>query len=112
MPTQILMTRLRSYERARDWLREARDVELKPGRSVRVVNERYNGYGMIVSDESCPLDKIAVQLENGNKWWYPVEDCSVTNRETCPPWLQQLIKAESKATMRRLGTRKNSEVQP
>lgn len=106
MATQLLMTRLRSYERVRDSLREARDVEFKPGRSVRVINERYHGYGMIVADDSCPLDQIAVQLENGNVWWYPVEDCSIANRDSCPPWLQQLMKVESKSVVRRLVAQK------
>lgn len=105
MPTQILIARLRSFERARDSLRDARDAELKAGRGVRVVNERYSGYGMIVGDNSCPLDQVAVKLENGNTWWYPVEDCSVANRDTCPPWLQRLMKVEAKTVIRQLGAR-------
>jgi hypothetical protein len=103
MPTQILMSRLRSFETARDRLREARATEFKPGRGVSVSNDRYHGYGLIVADEGCPLDQIAVKLVNGNTWWYPIEDCSLANRDACPAWLQQLIKAESKTTFRRLG---------
>ena len=103
MPTSILLSRLRLFESARDRLREARDAEFKVGRGVRVINERYSGYGLIVADESCPLDQIAVKLENGNTWWYPVRDCHQVNRDTCPPWLQQLMKTESKMFVRRLG---------
>lgn len=102
MATQIVMSRLRSFQDARDRLREARDAEFKAGRGVRVVSDRYHGYGLIVNDDGCPLDQLAVKLENGSTWWYPLGDCSVANRDTCPPWLQRLMKAESKSVIKRL----------
>lgn len=86
----------------RDRLVEARHHEFKPGRAARVINERYRGYGLIVVDDGCPVDQLAVKLENGNTWWYPLEDCSIANRDACPGWLQKLMQVESKSVARRL----------
>lgn len=108
MPTQIVLGRVRAYQTARDRLLEARAAEFKPGRGVRVINERYSGYGLIVNDEGCPPDQLAVKLENKNTWWYPLEDCSLANRDTCPPWLQQLMKVESKSVIRRLAAQRTT----
>lgn len=102
MATQILLSRVRLFQSARDHLREARDAEFKPMRGVRVINERYRGYGLVVRDEGCPLDQVAVTLENGNTWWYPIEDCSLAPRDSCPPWLQKLMQSESKSVVKRL----------
>lgn len=97
MPTEIIMSCLRRFRTAREQLTEARQQEYPAGRGVRVVNERYNGYGMIAEDDGCPVDQLAVKLENGNTWWYPLEDCSLANRDTCPPWLQRLIRFERRS---------------
>jgi hypothetical protein len=78
-------------------LQEARHREFPIGRGVRVVHERYNGYGMIVEDGGCPVDQLAVKLENGNTWWYPLDSCSLANRDTCPPWLQRLMRFEKRS---------------
>ena len=103
MATSILLSRLQRFQEARDRLREARDAEFRPGRGARVINDRYNGYGLVVRDEGCPLDQIAVKLENGNTWWYPIEDCSLASRDSCPPWLQRkLIEVKSKSVVKRL----------
>lgn len=52
--------------------------------------------------ESCPLTKLAVKLENGNTWWYEIEDCSAIRREDCPPWLQRVLKKDSTISVRAL----------
>ena len=96
------MSRLRQFQSARDRLMESRNAEFKPRRAVRVINERYHGFGLIVHDETCPLDQIAVRLENGNTWWYPLDDCSLASRDSCPQWLQKLIQVESKSVVKRL----------
>lgn len=107
MPTEIIMTRLRQYQTAKERLTEGRRAEFPSGRGVRVVHERYNGYGMIVDDDSCPVDQLAVKLENGNTWWYPLDSCSLANHGTCPPWLQRLIKFEARsAIVRKMVLRK------
>lgn len=95
MPTQILLTRLTTYRKYREWLKEARETEFKTGRPVRVINERFNGYGLVTTDENCPLDWLPVKLENNNVWWYPLEDCSLAKRDNCPPWLQRMLKKDS-----------------
>lgn len=106
MPTQILMSRIRNYQTARDRLVEARDAEFKPGRAVRVLHDRYRGCGLIVFDANCPLHALPVRLENGNTHWYPMEDCSLAPRDSCPPWLKRLIKVESKSAVRRLAAQR------
>lgn len=102
------MSRLRQYQTAKTRLTEAREREFPAGRGVRVVSDRYNGYGMIVDDDGCPVDQLAVKLENGNTWWYPLDDCSLTNRDTCPPWLQRLMRFEKRsAEVRQLVARES-----
>lgn len=102
MPTQILMDRLRNFRHAEKKMREARDAEFAPGRAVRVISARFNGFGWIVRDSGCPLDQLPVQLENGNVWWYPLEDCTLARRENCPAWLQNLLKKDSVVNIRKL----------
>lgn len=97
MPTEIIMSRFRQFQTARERLLEAKQREFPSGRGVRVVNERYNGYGMIVTNDDCPVDQLAVKLENGNTWWYPLDCCSLANRDTCPPWLQRLMTFEARS---------------
>jgi hypothetical protein len=104
------MSRLRQFQTAKERLTEARQREFPAGRGVRVVHERYNGYGMVVVDDGCPIDQLAVKLENGNTWWYPLDSCSLANRDTCPPWLQRLMRFEARsATVRRMVAR-DSEI--
>lgn len=110
MPSEIVMGRLRQYQTAKERLTEARQREFPVGRGVRVVHERYNGYGMIVEDDGCPVDQLAVKLENGNTWWYSLDSCSLANRDTCPPWLQRLMRHERRsAEVRRLVARETVE---
>ena len=99
MPSEILMSRYRQFQTAKERLIEACQREFPLGRGVRVAHERFNGYGMIVADDSCPVDQLAVKLENGNTWWYPLDCCSLANRDTCPPWLQRLMKFEARSAM-------------
>lgn len=106
MATAIIMERLRQYQNTKQRLTEARQREFPSGRGVRVINERYNGYGMITDDDGCPPDQLAVKLENGNTWWYPLDDCSLANRDTCPPWLQRLIRFESRSVVKRLAAQR------
>lgn len=109
MATAIIISRLRQFQTAKERLIEARRREFPSGRGVRVVDERYNGYGMIVDDDGCPVDQLAVKLENGNTWWYSLDSCSLANRDTCPPWLQRLMGFESRSVVRRLEAQKAGE---
>lgn len=36
---------------------------------------RYVGPGQVMQD-SEPADQLAVRLDNGNTWWYPIEACT------------------------------------
>lgn len=45
------------------------------GTPVTVDCPRYKGPGTAVTDNQCPPDQVAVLLENGNVWWYPMEAC-------------------------------------
>lgn len=56
----------------REWKRKA-----FPHRCIVKVNcDRYKGYGVVIASSECETDKLAVMLENGNTWWYPVEACT------------------------------------
>lgn len=110
MATAILINRFRQYQTAKERLIEARQREFPTGRGVRVIHERFNGYGMIVEDDGCPVDQLAVKLENGNTWWYPLDSCSLVDRNTCPPWLQRLMRFERRsAEVRQMVARDNTQ---
>jgi len=59
------------------------------GQIVRVdCKGRYEGYG-IVERQDEPPDKLAVRLENGNVWWYPLDDCVKAEPSALLPlWLK------------------------
>ena len=87
----------------RDRLKAAVDAEFKIGNPVRVRRDSGSDlYGLVVNDENCPLTKLAVKLENGNTWWYEIEDCSAIRRDDCPPWLQRVLKKDSTVSVRAL----------
>src|SRR6267154_399905 len=102
MATEILRTRLASFRKAQEWLKEARAAEFKAGRPVLVLHDRFRGYGLVADSADCPLDQLAVQLENGNTWWYPLDDCHLVRRDDCPPWLQRILKKDSVVSVRAL----------
>lgn len=103
MPSELLRTRLASFRKSRDWLREARDAEFKVGKPVRVRRDSgHDLYGLVVFDGQCPLTQLAVKLENGNSWWYEVEDCYSVRRDDCPAWLQRILKKDSTVSVRAL----------
>ena len=43
---------------------------------VNVDCGQYVGSGKVVSDCGCPINKLPVQVGNGNVWWYPLIACS------------------------------------
>jgi hypothetical protein len=45
-----------------------------PGKPVHVDAPRYHGYGVATLTEG-KADELAVRLENGNVWNYPIESC-------------------------------------
>jgi hypothetical protein len=64
---------LSAYATARAALEKYRDENYSRGTPVMVNCNRYVGPGLAVRDAQCPLDQVAVVLENGNVWWYPLE---------------------------------------
>jgi len=60
-------------------IREAREFKARvfPVKSaVYVQSARYRGFGFIARHEQqTPFEQLAVTLENGNEWWYPVLEC-------------------------------------
>lgn len=65
--------RVERYHAARRELQEYKEREFGKGMRVRVDSGRYRGPGSVVADSQCPPDQVAVQLENGNVWWYPID---------------------------------------
>jgi hypothetical protein len=45
------------------------------GTKVNVNSESYRGPGVAVDNDGVPPDKLAVRLDNGNTWCYPLECC-------------------------------------
>ena len=61
------------YRRALDELEKCKSERYYHGTPVMVDCPRYKGPGVAVTDNQCPPDQVAVSLENGNTWWYPME---------------------------------------
>lgn len=57
-------------------LRDYKNHRFQVGSKVRVNNPRFVGVGIVAFDADCQPDNLAVCLENGNVWWYPIEDCT------------------------------------
>jgi hypothetical protein len=58
---------------------------------VYVSCTQYTGHGIVDNDGNCPVDKLAVRLENGNTWWYPLDACSeIWSRKEIPPSLKRM----------------------
>lgn len=57
--------------------------EMFPVKSIVNVDcGQYVGPGKVVSDCGCPIDKLPVQVGNGNVWWYPLIACSPNDKSS------------------------------
>ncbi len=65
--------RVERYQAARRELQEYKDREFPRGQAVHVDTGRYRGPGSVAARGECPPDQVAVLLENGNVWWYPID---------------------------------------
>ena len=71
--TCLLVEALDAYKSAAMKLERLRREQFPEGCSVRIASGQYHGLGEVVAVPECPLDQIAVRIENGNLWWYPLE---------------------------------------
>lgn len=72
------------YRRALAELEKCKADRFYHGTPVTVDCPRYKGPGTAVTDNQCPPDKVAVLLENGNVWWYPMESCRPNDPDQRP----------------------------
>jgi hypothetical protein len=63
---------VRQYEDARENLIDAKWGAFPIGTPVLVDCPQYSGPGIITQEANTPPNKVAVRLENGNVWWYPI----------------------------------------
>lgn len=73
--TKAVKTMFRDWKGLSFQLAAWKSQTFVPGSVVTVDCERYSGDGMVFYDPDCPLDQLAVRLQNGNAWWYPIEKC-------------------------------------
>lgn len=59
---------------------------------VSVICSQYTGYGIVVTEDGCPVEKISVQLENDNVWRYNLTDCVPVRRQEWPEWVKCRIR--------------------
>lgn len=53
----------------------------------------YKGFGVSVGKCSeCPPDKLAVRVESGNVWYYPLECCEIKSGGPVPSWILEMSK--------------------
>ncbi len=66
-------------------LKDYRRCTFRKFRFVKVDCERFRGHGITIFQGEAPPDHVAVLLENGNTWWYPIESVvPVTNLRDVP----------------------------
>jgi hypothetical protein len=62
---------------------------------------RYTGHGIVVGREGTDAGQLAVELENGNTWWYDVLACRpALDSSEWPAWLKRRVRAISSACKR------------
>ena len=107
MATDFLRGLSDRYRQHRDSLATAKATEFPVGDVVYVNSPRCHDFGIVANDGNCPVDQLAVELENGNVWWYPLEDCSQTVKGEWPDWLKRRLwhrkMEQSKTIVRKLG---------
>jgi len=60
------------YEAAVKAIAAWKEKHLPRKTEVEVDHHRYQGKGVVVSAEGCPVDHVAVRLPNDNVWFYPI----------------------------------------
>ena len=63
------------YKMAANQLKAYRDDTFKKGAKAKVDCPRFTGIGKVACQHDVQPDLLAVTLENGNTWWYPIENC-------------------------------------
>lgn len=81
-----------NYDRAAKKLLDYKASELPPNTVVYVECDQYTGYGISVLNDGVKPNQIAVKLENGNTWWYPVEKTFPANTRPgdWPEWIKKI----------------------
>lgn len=81
--TESITDAVRKYREAWESLRDFRSRTYPQWAKVRVNAPTFRGLGVVQykGQHDCPLDKVPVLLENGNVWWYHIEDCAPTAEE-------------------------------
>ncbi len=72
IPYELAEALMSSFQCIRTHLEEYKAKSLPSGTEVTVKCDRYDGPGVVVSEDDCPIQQVAVKLPNGNTWWYDV----------------------------------------
>lgn len=88
-----LNRRLVNFQQARNELQEVKAIMFPVPCVVMVDSGRFCGMGVVwreTADEGPA--QLAVVLENGNTWSYPLEDCRrIDNEIQWPEWTKRLM---------------------
>lgn len=75
------------YFTASDELARERDLVFVPGTLVQHIE---SGNICLVRDSDCPADQVALEFENHNVWWKPIEEVSTDLAGLIPSWMKGL----------------------
>lgn len=108
----LFMIQSGNFRYYRQILIESRDKAFPIDSVVYVSCEgRFHGYGIVrdCDPSACDADHVAVEVESGNTWFYPVE--SITqykiHREEWPSWI--IRKKRRCAALKGVRTRQDNE---
>lgn len=74
-----------------DEMRREKLAAFPNGSLVSVNSDRFHGVGIVTHDEGCPIDSLAVRVENENIWWYPIGDCQPYHGNM-PSWTRRYFR--------------------
>lgn len=79
-----------NYIRAKVLLEKWKQDTFPPRTVVCVECPQYKGFGIATMEDGTRPEQLAVRLENGNIWWYPVRDCCIAHRVgDWPLWIKR-----------------------
>jgi hypothetical protein len=105
VPASLFVDVHATFVAAKRSLQFAKNSFFPPQTVVRVEHPRYKGLGIVVVDDRCPPEDLAVLLENGNTWFYSAVTClPVADRKLWPKWAKSQI-AKWNRRKRDTGTR-------
>ncbi|WP_397570629.1 hypothetical protein [Schlesneria sp. T3-172] len=96
------------FKNAEQALKETRAIAFPVG--LVVFNDAKGFHGIVCNSDEVPPNLVAVYVESGNIWWYPVTDLrGIEHRKNFPSWIVKRLRRD--AALKGVATRQRREQQ-